>query len=1205
MQSCRDPAVYLVEGLHNLTAVFYHLENGVVNAKFALASREHTSYNGKRMGQIDIHTLLDDARKKSWSDQAIVQRAIEMARALWAPTLNRLSAEERLFLSAMGRLVADESCRSFVSELCEHVLRADAPQATEQLKRLLAEHGGVPTFFSSMGRLRLKAAAMAPRSMQNAALAEVRRVFRATFGELVLPTHIGKLTRRVESFAKEGISLALHPLSPEIASGREAAARYERYLQTILEKQAGVGITVQPWRLCPGLSPCSPGASAEALAEALTRLLEPAIRKNCPVVLATRCSDTLPIIVEAYKRVLTAPATAAADLALELPGYLKSSLALLRELVDWASARAEKGARPIKLLLVKGSHLDAERLCAATYGTAEQLCTTKTEAETAYALLINAALSSPAKALTPIVGTHELMHLCYAALRWARSGREGQLPICLTLGLGNHLARSFAKLGSQVTLVAGIASEETGEEAYHQYLAATVHELSRPGGFLSTGCAADPATIDWNGRARPFVTAGSTGSHSTSSAAPTTTGYSPGHLGALLDRAYVDAYYAAARAEAERTQADIPLTIAGEPCESPLTVIHRSLTVSGLVDYRFTAADYAAVDKALHLATAALARPRGSATDRAATLLRVARTLRKRSTEFAALLARDSGFTLADAQTELRDAIDTCHYYAHEPLHSGFEDGTTAQPLGVVVVAPGTAHPLADALAAIAPAWLAGNSIIYKPAPYTTLLGTRLAALLTESCELDLLCLPCVDNEIGERLMTDPRVNALMCTASPEQAGELGAKAPGCTIFAAPAEAPTLYLSAHSDWRAALGDLCAFRRSGQGAETPHLIIVHARVYDDPAFLPAMRDAAASLTPKPTWLEGADLGPLSAPPTAAARELMSQPGAGAEWLQQPHAAELGSQLWAPGICTTPTPDFAQAANGLPLLGLVRVSDHEEALHLQRRHARRSGRAIIYTTDPQEADTWQQQLNCPWLAINCCPTLRTGATPGPAVTTSQHAGTGLHIGGRNFAAALCHWQESNRPTCRSPKRNLAFDPKEMLSTLPGANAEDTMRLSTAADSISYWWEHEFGAPQQLAPVPGARATLSYTPLSLCLRIEKAMADTDVLIALAAALQAGCRVQLSAAAERPWLAAFAEQYDVALTIEKRAAFEADFAALAAAGVTVRDPAAMEDTLTRAAAARLPLLTHSICANGRLELLRCTAERLTIRATPAGEAQ
>ena len=1145
------------------------------------------------MGQINTLTLLEEARSKGWSDQAIVQKAIEMARALWAPTLNRLNAEERVFLSALGRLVEDAPSRRFVETLCEQVLRDAAPRPTEALKQLLAEHGGVPTFFSSMGRLRIKAAAMAPRGMQAAALAEVRRVFHATFGELTLPTHIGKVTRRAESLAKEGISLCLHPLSPEVASGHKAAKQYETYLQTILEKQAGVGIVVQPWRLCPGLSPCSPEASAKALEEALVRLLRPAAKGGRSVMLATQCSDTLPIVVEAYKRALSHADCAGADVALELPGYLKTSLGLLRELVDWASARAAKGARPIKLLLVKGSHLDAERRCAETYGTVENLCSSKTEAETAYALLINAALSSSPKALTPIVGTHELTHLCYAALRWARSGREGMLPICLTLGLGNHLARQFAKLGSPVTLVAGVASEETGEQAFRRYLAATVQELSRPGGFLACGHTADPASVDWNGRARPFITAGSSaGAPSASTPAPAGGGYTPGNLGALLERPYVDTFYEAARAESERKQESIPLTIHGEPCESPLTFIHRSLTVPGLEDYRFTSADYSAVDKALRAATAALATPRGSVEERAEALVRAARALRKRSTELAALLARDAGFTLADAQRELRDAIDACRYYAHEPLRGGLEDGTTPQPLGVVVVAPGTAHPLAEAMHGIAPAWIGGNSIIYKPAAYSTLTGARLTELLAEA-GVEVLCLPCMDNEISARLMTDPRVNALLCTATPAQARALAAKAPTCSIFAAAAEGPSIYLSAHSDWRSALRDIvsAAFYRSGQSPAAPHIILVHEQVYNEPGFLPALEDAAGSLSPKPTWIEGAELGPLASPPGGAERALLTECQEGAEWLLLPRAAELGSLLWAPGICTAAEPGSAMAryGQGLPLLGLVRVRSMEEAADLQRQYSHGS-RAIIYTAHEDEAENWRQEVGCVWTAVNCCPTPRPGATPTPAWPTAQHAATGPFIGGRHFAAALCNWQETARPTCRSPRRHLVFDPKGIFPT--SSNAEETMRLSAAADSISYWWEEEFSKEQPLAPTPGMQATLSYRPLSLCLRVEKAMADTDVAIALMAAMQAGCRVQISAAAARPWVVTFAEQYNVPLTVESRSAFEADFHALAAAGVTVRDPAAQEDTLARAAEAGLPLITQSVLANGRLELLNvlCT---------------
>ena len=154
------------------------------------------------MGETEIRTLLDDARNKGWSDQTLVQRAMDMARVVNVAALKFLRSEERIFLSAMSRLVQDAGERRFVQEMCDGVLTGEGEAAVAELRRLVAQHGGVPTFFSSMGRLRIKAAEMAPRGMQSAAVAEVKRVFRSTFGELVLPTQVNKISRRAETFQK-------------------------------------------------------------------------------------------------------------------------------------------------------------------------------------------------------------------------------------------------------------------------------------------------------------------------------------------------------------------------------------------------------------------------------------------------------------------------------------------------------------------------------------------------------------------------------------------------------------------------------------------------------------------------------------------------------------------------------------------------------------------------------------------------------------------------------------------------------------------------------------------------------------------------------------------------------------------------------------------------------------------------------------------
>lgn len=200
----------------------------------------------------------------------------------------------------------------------------------------------------------------------------------------------------------------------------------------------------------------------------------------------------------------------------------------------------------------------------------------------------------------------------------------------------------------------------------------------------------------------------------------------------------------------------------------------------------------------------------------------------------------------------------------------------------------------------------------------------------------------------------------------------------------------------------------------------------------------------------------------------------------------------------------------------------------------------------------------------------------------------------VGGRNYAAALCEWQEQVRPSLRSARRHLVFDPKSIFPT--SSSPEEAMRLSAAADSISYWWEQEFGVARPLPTEGEEQAELTYHPVHLCLRIEPEMADVDIAIALMAAMQTGSRVQLSVAQARPWLTLFAEQYAVLLRVEDRAEYEERFPAMAEERLLLRDPAATRETLARAASCRLSVVNTPVLANGRLEMLYCLEERVRI---------
>lgn len=1150
------------------------------------------------MGELEIKAQLEEAKRRKWDDRTITQRSAELAQDLLNASLRKLKGDERTLLSALGRMAAEEKHRAFIRELTGHVFHAATPgEQAENLRKLLAEHGGVPPIFSTVGKLRFKAAAMAASGMQQTAIAEVRRVFRSTFGELTLPTQVDKLAKRVREFAKDGMVPVINPMVPEVF-GPKSAEQYFRNLESTLTKQEGVGIVVQPWRLVPHLSPYAPSHGARLLAEKLKELFRLSLKggKARPILVEPGLSPLHPMVAEALRLSLSAAEFYRADVTVELPAYLGNTAALLRELTEWAAARAAKGAAPLKVMPVKGSHLEEERENTHRYGDANPVCAAKGETEAAYKQLLHAAISANAKAITPVIGTHNAFDIAYALLDWGRSGREGLPPFCFLSGLANHLGRLLAEEGSRITLCAGVSP--TGDDSgFENHLLHLVSELSRPDGFIASGCALDTASLGWGRMRQHFLASFSPRSETLNDSSARDKEFRATPNNHIADRDRIDSLYKAAEAENEREQAPLPLIIEGKEVDSPLRCVARSLSAPEMADYRFAAADFTATDRILTLATRATAREPESSEKRREAVLQLARLLTKNSAELVALLVRDAGFTVQEAEEEILTAVDACRFYEWSAVRPGLEDGTRPTPLGVISIIPGRVHPLADAVEGIAAAWITGNTIIYKPAYHSMLLGHRLTALLAEAgiTAPALQMLPTLDNQIADKLVLDPRINGVIAHANREHTAAWTRKAPQRPLFGGASGQPSVYLASGCDWQRAIRALipALFTRSGQDAAQPHHVLVHAALYDNQAFMNALRDAATGLTALPGRREGGHLGSLSRRPEGDETELLRTDTKEGAWLVAPHhAEEIDSLLYTPGIRVGITPQsvFSMAAHNIPAIGLIRVADTVEAIVLQRELAHGTA-AAIFSQDAEEIKLWEREIRVACRGINALP----AAHPGTAPYGTTRTGHPLP-GSFDFLLALSQWQETGRPQYRAGQRTVAFAPWEMLSPKP--NPEETTRLSSAADSISYWWENHFSIPHSLSKSPATETAMVYRPLPLCLRAEKAMSDIDLSIALMAALQAGCEVSVSTPTMRPWMPRTLEPLGVRVVLENREEYENRFAAMAAAGLTVRDTAATDATLELAAEHHLPVCRASVVANARIELTRCTHAEITTQA-------
>ncbi|MBS1068088.1 bifunctional proline dehydrogenase/L-glutamate gamma-semialdehyde dehydrogenase PutA [Gluconobacter cerinus] len=169
---------------------------------------------------------------------------------------------------------------------------------------------------------------------------------------------------------------------------------------------------------------------------------------------------------------------------------------------------------------------------------------------------------------------------------------------------------------------------------------------------------------------------------------------------------------------------------------------------------------------ALETAEHALASWAGSSPEvRIACLGKAADLIEAHRIELMALLVREAGKTLPAAQDEVREAVSILRHDA-ERLQ-GRDYHLQASPLGLVACISPWSSPLAAFVQQISVSLAAGNVILAKPAEQTPFIASRTIQLLHDAgIPPEVLHLLPGDGSVGERLVADHRVDAVMFTGS-------------------------------------------------------------------------------------------------------------------------------------------------------------------------------------------------------------------------------------------------------------------------------------------------------------------------------------------------------------------------------------------------------------------------------------------------------
>ncbi|MHA6766285.1 aldehyde dehydrogenase family protein [Sphingobium ummariense] len=185
-------------------------------------------------------------------------------------------------------------------------------------------------------------------------------------------------------------------------------------------------------------------------------------------------------------------------------------------------------------------------------------------------------------------------------------------------------------------------------------------------------------------------------------------------------------------------------------------------------------ADAAMLDDAV--AAAKRAFPGWAATPidaRAALVERIAAALEERTAEFAALLTREQGKPLDQATKEVRGSAFVLRAFAQMRIEPRVlrEEGDARviehrMPLGVIAAITPWNFPLILLVNKVAPALVAGNTMVCKPAPTTPLTTCLFGELCQQILPAGVVNILCDENELGPSLTTHPDIAKIAFTGS-------------------------------------------------------------------------------------------------------------------------------------------------------------------------------------------------------------------------------------------------------------------------------------------------------------------------------------------------------------------------------------------------------------------------------------------------------
>ena len=831
--------------------------------------------------------------------------AILRTKELMAQSDKLRDRREKANRKRVARLFKDPKAIEATITLTDEVMRISSIKSSSRIFRRAAKKASI-VGFGPINGIGLHTIGILSYILPAPVVAAVHQRVRALSKDLILAAESEKLSKHLIKRTERGISLNINVLGEAVLGDHEAELRFQSILEMMRRPEVNY-ISVKLSSIVAQLIIIDIEGSIDRVSEKMRVLYREAIKNGVFVNLDMEEYRDLPMTVVAFMRVLDEDEFAAMKAGIVLQAYLPESHHFFGELVIWAKNRYEKSGGTIKVRLVKGANLAMERAEAELHGWSPAPYGSKSDVDASFARLVDAALRPEhSKAVRIGIASHNLFHMTWALEVAKARGVVEQIDIEMLEGMANAEALAVTRAGQPVLLYAPVTRKDDFAAAV-AYLVRRLDENTSDENYLKAAFEISENPEKFAEQEERFL--------NSISERHTITTESFRHIKHSLTSGFAfenernadptePIFIAAVTTAIEKVRAikdqEIPLVIAGKEIFTKEQEEGTDPSDNGKVWYHYSVGSIADVDSAI--ATAKIAQNHWSALaieERTTILFKAAAAMQEATPETIAVMSRDAGKTVAEADPEVAEAIDFARFYATTAQNFG-----ESTPLGTILVVPPWNFPYAIPMGGVCAALAAGNSVILKPAPETVATAWEIVThLWAGGVPKDVLqFLPMLDDESGKYLVTHTGIDGLILTGSFDTASLFTSWRPEINLMAETSGKNAVLITACADIDAAVKDLVqsAFGHAGQKCSAASIAIVDTNIYNDPAFIRQLKDAVESLKVGAGWDFATTVGPIIRPAEVALSRALTTLDAGESWLVEPQQLDDAGLRWRPGV-----------------------------------------------------------------------------------------------------------------------------------------------------------------------------------------------------------------------------------------------------------------------------------------------------------------